>query len=58
MHKCSMQKPETENQTFLLEVNQQEIHNIQGNIKILLRRYCEDEKIMRFYKDIDIFEEI
>ena len=36
----------------------QKKYNIQGNIKILLGRDCIEEKIIRFFKDIEIFEEI
>ena len=31
--------------------------NIQGDIKTLLGRYCEVEKVTMFLKDIDIIEE-
>ena len=37
---------------------QQKNYNIQGNIKILLGRDCDVEKVMRFLKVIEIFEEI
>ena len=32
--------------------------NIQGNIKTLLGRDCKLEKVMMFFKDVEIFEEI
>ena len=32
--------------------------NIQGNIKTLLGKDCEMEKIMKFPNEIEIFEEI
>ena len=47
-----MLKPETDNQTA------QKNYNIQSNIKTLLGRDCEMEKVMRFFNDIEIFEEI
>ena len=37
---------------------QQKKYNIQGNVKMLLGRDCEVEKVRRFLKDIEIFEEI
>ena len=33
-------------------------YNIQRKIKILLRRACELEKIIKFPKQIEMFEEI
>ena len=33
-------------------------HNIQGDIRTLLGKDCEVEKIMRFLKGIGMFEEI
>ena len=33
-------------------------HNIQGDIRTLLGRNCEMEKIMRILKGIEMFEEI
>ena len=33
-------------------------HNIQSNIKMLLGRDCEVEKVMRFLKDVGEFDEI
>ena len=37
---------------------QQKEYIIQDNIKTLLRGNCEMEKVMSFFKDIDIFEEV
>ena len=37
---------------------EQKKYNIQGNIKTLLGRDCDVEMVMRFLKDIEIFEEI
>ena len=37
---------------------QQKNYNIKGDIKTLLGRNCEAEKVMRFLVDIKIFEEI
>ena len=37
---------------------QQKKYNIQGDIKALLERDFEVEKIMRFLKEIEMFEEI
>ena len=33
-------------------------HNIQGDIRTLLGKECEVEKMMRFLRDIGLFEEI
>ena len=33
-------------------------HNIQGDIRTLLGKDCEVEKMMRFLREIGIFEEI
>ena len=33
-------------------------HNIQGDIRTLLRKDCEVEKMMRLLREIEIFEEI
>ena len=33
-------------------------HNIQSNIEALLGKNCEVEKIMRFFKKTEMFEEI
>ena len=57
MQKDDMQKPETNNQTFPPRVppmeKQQEKYNIRGNIKTMLGKV---EKVMRFLKDIKIYE--
>ena len=37
---------------------QQKEHNIQGDISALLGKDCEVEKIMRFLKEIGMFEKI
>ena len=37
---------------------QQNKHNIQGDIRILLGKDCEVEKIMRFLREMGMFEEI
>ena len=62
MHECDMWKLETNNQTLSPRVpllkSQQKKRNIQGNTKTLLGSDCEVEKVMRFLKDIEIFEEI
>ena len=33
-------------------------HNVQDNKKTLLEKDCEVEKMMRFLREIEIFEEI
>ena len=38
MHKCGMQKPETDNQTLPQMKRQQKKYNIQSDIKTLLGR--------------------
>ena len=37
---------------------QQKTYYIHGNVKTLQGKFCEVEKIMRFPKEIEIFEEI
>ena len=55
-------KPDTNNQTLPCGVltikKRQEKYNIQSDIKTLLRRDCEVEKLMRYLKYIGVFEEI
>ena len=41
---------------FLSNGGKAEKYNIQSDIKTLLGRYCEVEKIMKFLKDTDIEE--
>ena len=62
MQKCSMWKLENDNKTLPTKLSpmkgQQKIYNIQDDIKTLLGRDCEVEKIMRFLKGIGMFKEI
>ena len=62
MQKYSTWKPETNNNTLHTRLppieEQQKKYNIQGDIRTLLGKDCEVEKIMRFIKGIRMFEEI
>ena len=62
MHKCNMQKPDTGNQTLPRGVSpmdeQQKKYNIGSDIKTLLGKDCKVEKIIKFLRDVDIYEEI
>ena len=64
MQKYTIWKPETDNKTLPtglppIERHQKEIqYPVQGDIKTLLRTNCEVERIMRFLRWIEIFEEI
>ena len=56
-----MQKPETNNQILPPGVSPMDNkikYNIQGDIKTLLERDCKVEIVMKFLKDIKMFEEI
>ena len=44
--------------TRLPPIEEQQKHNILGDIGTLLRKDCEVEKMMRFLREIGIFEEI
>ena len=53
---------EKEDQTLPLGAptmeKQQKRINAQGDIKTLLRRDCEEQKVMRFFREMEIFQEI
>ena len=57
-----MWKPETNNKTLPTRLSQwrdnRKKYNIQGDIRTLLGKDSEVEKIMRFLKRIRMFEEI
>ena len=57
-----MWKPEPNNKTFLTRLPQwrdsRKKHNIQGDIRTLLGKECEVEKMMRFLRERELFEEI
>ena len=57
-----MWKPETNNKTLPTRLppmeGQQKKHNIQGNIRTVLGKECEVEKMMRFLWEIGMFEKI
>ena len=57
-----MQKPEINNQILPTGMSpvegQQTKCNIRGDMKALLGKDCEVEKIMRFLKEIEMYEEI
>ena len=56
-----MWKPDSDNQTLPRGVicrDSKKKNNIQGDIKILQGRGCEVEKVVRFLRDLEIFEEI
>ena len=50
-----MWKPEPNNKTWR---NSRKKFNIQSDIKTLLGKDCEVEKMMEFFREIGIFEEI
>ena len=62
MHKCGMWEPETNNRKLPPGVPQwkkiRKKHKIQWVIKNITGKSCEVVKIMRFLKEIKIFEEI
>ena len=62
MNKFGIQKPETANLTFSPGVphwrDRGKNYNIQDNIKTLLGRDFEVEKVMRFLKEVGVFKEI
>ena len=56
-----MLKSEPNNKTLLtrlLPIEGQQKHNIQGDLRTLLGKDCEVEKMMRFLRDIGMFKEI
>ena len=57
-----MQKPETKNKTLPTRLSPMEDsrkkYNIQSDIRTLLGKSCEVEKMMRFLKETEMFEEI
>ena len=36
----------------------QKKYNIQSDIRMLLERNCGKEKVIRFFKDVEVFQEI
>ena len=62
MQKCSMWKPETNNEILSTRLPQwrdsRKKYNNQGEIRTLLGKNCEVEKIMSFFGNIRMFEEI
>ena len=62
MEKCSIWKPKPNNKTLYTRLppmeGTAERNNIQGDIRILLGKECEEEKMMRFLREIGMFEEI
>ena len=61
MRKCSMWKPEPNNKTLPTSLPQwrgtRKKHNIQGDIRTLQGKDCEVEKMMRFLREMGMFEE-
>ena len=60
MHKSGMWKSDTNNQKLPRRVPQKrdtKKYNIQNNIRMLLGRDCEVEKMSRFPRDVEVFEE-
>ena len=57
MQKCSMSKPQPNNKTLSTRLSIMEGSNIQGVIRTLLGKDYEVEKMMRFLREIGIFEE-
>ena len=55
-------KPNTNNQTLYRVVlpmkGYQKKYNVQSKLKTQLGKDCEVEKVMRYIKDIEVFEEI
>ena len=57
LQKCSTQKPNTNN-TAPNGGKSRKKYNIQGDIKTLLGKNCVVEKMMRFLKEMEMYEEI
>ena len=57
-----MQRPETNNKTCLQDCPQwrdsRKKYNVQGDLRTAMGKDCEVEKIMRFLKETEMFEEI
>ena len=57
-----MWKPEANIKTLPTRLpqwrNRRKKHNIQGDIRTLLEKDCEMEKMIRFLREIGMFEEI
>ena len=51
-----MWKPEPNNKNCLQDCRKK--HNIMGDIKTLLGKECEVKEMMRFFREIGLFEEI
>ena len=61
MRKCIMWKPEPIKyflQDYPKWKDSRKKYNIQGDIRSLLGKDCEVEKMMRFLKETEMFEEI
>ena len=61
MNKCDMWKPKTDNQILppgVPPMEKEKKNNIQDDMKILLERGGEVEKMMRFPNEIEIFKKI
>ena len=62
MQKCNMWKVKSNNKTLPTRLLQckdsRKKHNIQGDIRTLLERDCEVEMMIRFLREIGMFEEI
>ena len=62
MRKCSMCKPETNNKTLPKRMPQwrdsRKKYYIQGDLRKILRTDWDVEKMMKFLRDIGMFEEM
>ena len=60
MQKCSIWKTDTNNETLPIRLSQwrdsKKKYNIQGDIRALLGKNYEVEKIMRFHMETDVEE--
>ena len=62
MPKCGMYKSDTKNQTLPHGMPQwrdkRKKYNVLSDVRILLGRDCEVEKVMRYFKNIRMFKKI